>query len=286
MNDLSVLHREPIHRIPITVVDVETTGLHPVFDRVVEIALVRVVDGRIERQFTSLVNPQRDIPFDAQMIHHITPAMVRDQPPFPSLLEAIAPFLSDTVLVGHNIGFDLGFLRHELRRAGATEPALPAIDTLQLARQHLRLSSYSLTSVARRLGLSGGAHRALGDALLTLEVFTRLVDRIGSGRAPTLEELLNPWRTTDPSVDPRRHVRMASATEEAGPFRAGQRLFLRYQSPTSGLSERVVDVVDINVEYGVPSLYAYCHRSRDMRTFRVDRIVSWQEVDDDSSPES
>ncbi len=162
------------------VFDVETTGLSSQRgDRIVEIAAVRVRNGEIVDTFESLVNPQRDLPIEAQQIHHITDAMLAEAPTADKVLPQIINFTGGACLVGHNVKFDLNFLCYELSLIGRKlMEETPAIDTLKMAKTLLpHLTSFRLSHVAHSLGASvETTHRALPDVKLTAMVMKRLMD--------------------------------------------------------------------------------------------------------------
>jgi DNA polymerase-3 subunit epsilon len=162
-----------------TVFDTETTGLYPnEGDEIVSIGAVRVVNGRVLRQETyeQLVDPGRDISPASYAVHGISAAMVRGQPTVELALQAFARFAEDTVLVGHDVAFDLQFVALKEKAAGV-RLTQPALDTLLLdAVVHPDHTEHSLEVLAARLGVDVvGRHTALGDALVTAEVFVRLV---------------------------------------------------------------------------------------------------------------
>ncbi len=158
--------------------DVETTGLSPFTgDRVVEVAALKIKDGTVIDQFHSLVNPEREISYGAFMVNGISQAMVDRAPVSKKVFPKLMGFFGDAIIVGHNIRFDLGFLRSELLLLEEKYPQeLQAIDTVKMARGLLPgLSSYSLASVVEAIGVTEiQQHRALGDVHLTWEVFRRL----------------------------------------------------------------------------------------------------------------
>lgn len=155
-----------------TAFDLETTGLDPEQDAVVALAGVHVLGRRVLRQevFEALVNPGRPISPAATAVHGLTAEMLRDKPPLEAVLPAFRAFVQDTVLVAHNGAFDLAFLR----RAGLDQP--PLLDTLLLAQLLFPdLKDYRLEALAHRFGVPAtGRHTALGDALMTAEVFVRM----------------------------------------------------------------------------------------------------------------
>ncbi|HQP10780.1 MAG TPA: 3'-5' exonuclease [Candidatus Omnitrophota bacterium] len=162
------------------VFDVETTGLSPQNgDRIVEIAAVRLRNWEIIDTFESLVNPERELPSEAQQIHHITEAMLAKAPTADHILPQIIDFTGGACLVGHNIKFDLNFLCYQLSLVGRKlRDETPAIDTLKMAKELLpHLTSFRLSHVAHSLGAAiKEAHRALPDVKVTAMVMKRLMD--------------------------------------------------------------------------------------------------------------
>ncbi len=159
--------------------DVETTGLSPLEGhRILEIAAARVRGGQIVETLESLINPQREIPSQAQAVHKITPDMVCGAPTAAEFLPRFVDFVGGACLCGQNVKFDLDFVCHELSLAGyKLGEGTPAIDTIKLAKYFLpQLSSYRLGNIAKALGLKvGTTHRALADVELTVQVLNRLL---------------------------------------------------------------------------------------------------------------
>ena len=153
--------------LPLVCVDVETTGLTPDKGaRVCEIALLRSAGEREVARFESLVHPQQPMPPEVIAVHGITDAMVAEAPVFTALLPDIRDLLQGAVVVGHNVHFDLRFLRHEWRIAGDALPECVAIDTLSLARTYFDFSRNGLGAIAAALGIAHtAAHRAMVTAL-------------------------------------------------------------------------------------------------------------------------
>jgi len=169
----------PLSELAYTVFDTETTGFHPTEgDEIISLGAVRVVNGRLLRHetFERLVDPGRRVPASAAAVHGITTEMVAGQPPLEVTLPVFARFAEGTVLVGHNVGFDMSFFRARQERTGVRF-AQPVLDTLLLdAAIHPDHERHSLEAVAERLGVDvTGRHTALGDALVTGEVFVGLL---------------------------------------------------------------------------------------------------------------
>ncbi len=175
-----------------TVFDTETTGLDPAGgDEIIQIGAVRIVNGRLltAEHYDQLVNPGRTIPEAGIAIHGIRPEMVRGQPEIVSVLPAFRAFVADTVLVGHNVAFDLRFLKLKEEKTGIHFD-MAVLDTLLLAtiiwpneRNH------GLEALATRFGLTiSGRHSGLGDAQVTAEIFLKLVPLLRERGIRTLGE--------------------------------------------------------------------------------------------------
>jgi DNA polymerase-3 subunit epsilon len=150
---------------PLAIVDLETTGAHPVHDRVTEVAVIEVDAGEVTGEWSTLVNPGRAIPPGIQALTGITNDMVSGAPTFGRLADDLHERLSGRVIVAHNARFDYGFLRQEFARAGL-EFRAKTLCTVKLSRrlypEHAR---HNLDSLIARHGLACRArHRALGDA--------------------------------------------------------------------------------------------------------------------------
>jgi DNA polymerase III subunit epsilon len=148
-------------------VDIETTGMTATGDRITEIGIVRVIDGRLEEEWSTLINPECSIPPEIQLLTGITNAMVADAPTFAEVRHEILDRLSDYLFVAHNARFDYGFVKNECRRAGVAFTA-DVLCTVRLSRKlYPEHRHHGLDAVVDRHMLSGESrHRALGDARL------------------------------------------------------------------------------------------------------------------------
>lgn len=183
------LDDRPLAELSYTVFDTETTGLDPATDEILQIGATRLIAGRLLKgeSFEQLVNPGRSIPAEGIAIHGITPAMVAGQPPITTVLPAFHAYARDTVLVAHNAAFDLRFFQLKEATTGLRFEQ-PVLDTLLLsAVVHPAQTSHRLEVIAERFGVSvQGRHTALGDALVTAEIFRRMLPLLAQQGIVTL----------------------------------------------------------------------------------------------------
>ena len=153
--------------------DLETTGISTIKDRVVEIAAIKVENGIIVDEYSTLVNPEIPIPDNAKKVNGITDRMVKNSPTFDNALYTFIKFAGENVLVGHNIQiFDLKFIYCDSLLYFGTIPGNDFINTLQLAKIYLpELEHHSLTNMAKYYNINiEGAHRALADCKINQKV--------------------------------------------------------------------------------------------------------------------
>lgn len=153
--------------------DFETTGLHPEYDRIVEFGAVKVSNGHVVDRFQQLVNPGRPIPGKVVSLTGITDDMVSGCPSVSESLPRFLEWVSDSVVIGHNVEFDLGFIEAESQRCGIPEPHFVTYDTMQISRAFFpEESRHRLADLVRRFGIDDNEeHRALSDATQTYRCF-------------------------------------------------------------------------------------------------------------------
>ncbi|MDQ7774370.1 3'-5' exonuclease [Paracoccus aminovorans] len=181
-----------LEQLAYTVFDTETTGLDPAGgDEIIQIGAVRVLNGKIlhGEGFDQLVDPGRSIPEAGIPYHGIRPEMVRGQPRIAEVLPAFHAYAAGTVLVGHNVAFDMRFLQLKEAATGLRfdQPVLDTLLLASIAQPHE--PSQSLEAIAARLGVTiAGRHNAAGDALATAQVFLALLPLLKGRGIVTLGE--------------------------------------------------------------------------------------------------
>jgi DNA polymerase-3 subunit epsilon len=196
------LDERPLRELAYTVFDTETTGLAPSEgDEIISIGAVRIVNRRLLMQecFEQLIDPHRAIPRESQQIHGLSAQMLAGQPSISEVLPLFQRFAEDTVLVAHNAAFDMRFLQLKEAQTGIRF-IQPVLDTLLLsALVHPGHASgeHRLELIAARLGVQVvGRHTALGDAMVTGEVFLKLIPLLAERGIHTLKQAREASRKT------------------------------------------------------------------------------------------
>ena len=162
-------------------------------DAITEIGAVKVRGGTVLGELATLVDPGRTIPPKIVELTGITTAMVHDAPRIDSVLPAFLEFSRGAVLVAHNAGFDIGFLRAAAQRLGLAWPRPPVLCTVRLARRVLTRDEAPSVRLSALADLFGTAttptHRALDDARATVDVLHALIERVGNQGVRTYPEL-------------------------------------------------------------------------------------------------
>ena len=213
------------------VVDLETTGGRANesapgrgdHDQITEIGAVKVRGGEVIGELATLVDPGRSIPPQIVSLTGITTAMVRDAPRIESVLPSFLEFVKGAVVVAHNAGFDIGFLRAATERCDLVWPRPPVLCTVKLARRVLtrdEAPSVRLSALARLFGAATTpTHRALDDARATVDVLHALIERVGNRGVHTYPDL----RSYLPDVSPAQRAKRSLA--RGLPRRPGVYLF-------------------------------------------------------------
>lgn len=190
IEDISIL---PIEEADYCIVDVETTGLSPRHNGVIEIGLVRVSGLKIIDTYSTFINPGKDIPYFITQLTGITNEDVYDAPFFEDIADEITEFIGSNILAAHNLSFDSSFLKKEFIYCGKEPLNNLGLCTLKLSRRiYPMLRSKSLGVVCKHLGLkNSGAHRALSDSEVTAKLLIKLIKEVKNFNIRYVNELIS-----------------------------------------------------------------------------------------------
>lgn len=164
-------------------IDCETTGLDTLSDRIIEVAVVKFTLEQVLDEFESLVDPLMEIPATSIEIHNITQEMIQGKPKIEELLPEMIRMIGSHVIIGHGVKFDVDMLVNAAERAGIphTLHYNQLIDTLRLARLYGESPTNSLEQLRKHFNIEGdGAHRAMSDVKVNIEVFKYLSKKFKS----------------------------------------------------------------------------------------------------------
>ncbi|MBQ7707116.1 MAG: PolC-type DNA polymerase III [Lachnospiraceae bacterium] len=172
------------------VFDIETTGLSPKHNKIIEIGAVRIKDGKICDTYNRFVNPEVAIPYHITKLTSINDGMVKEAPTIETILPEFLDYVGDAIMVAHNASFDTGFIKEFAKRQG-----LPfdytIVDTMTLAHVLIpELGKYTLDRLCKQFGVSlENHHRACDDAYATAEIYVKMLDMVHKKGAETISEL-------------------------------------------------------------------------------------------------
>lgn len=184
----------PLHDVTFVTVDLETTGAHAQREEITEIGAVKTLGGEVVGEFSTLVRPEQAvISAFVERLTGITNGMVAGAPTIHAVLPSFLEFSRGAVLVAHNAGFDIGFLKAACARLDYQWPNPHVLDTVRLARHVVprpEVRNHKLATLAQHFATqTPPTHRALDDARATNEILHHLFERFGSYGITTLEEL-------------------------------------------------------------------------------------------------
>lgn len=162
------------------ITDIETTGLNPARDSIIEISAIKIQDDKIVSEFSSLINPDISLPPFISNLTGIDDSMVKNARKLKEVMFDYCNFIGSLPVVGHNIKFDLSFINAKLKHLYNTSLKNDYADTLYFAKKvYPALQSYKLSSLAHNLNLdTKNAHRALFDCKMTYELFLDIKSKL------------------------------------------------------------------------------------------------------------
>jgi len=172
------------------VLDLETTGFSPVTEKITEIGIMKLKDGKVIDKFSCFVNPEKPIPERVVEVTNITDDMVKDAETIDKVFPKMLEFIEGSVLVAHNASFDINFLKHNAKVLGY-DFDFTYVDTLSLAQSLFPdFKSYKLGRIAKNLGIKVEvAHRALDDVDTTVKVFNIMLEKLKERGVETIEDI-------------------------------------------------------------------------------------------------
>lgn len=178
-------------KTPLTVLDLETTGISPYSSKITEIAAVTVIGGDIQKEFHSLINPEIHIPSFITRITGITDAMVQDSPTIEKALPKLDKFLGNNIIVAHNASFDMRFLRQNFFNQ-RLQFENNSLCTLKISRRAIReVPNWKLTTLSQYFNIAHeNAHRAMTDVLATKDLLSILQSRLEKIQYHPIEKAL------------------------------------------------------------------------------------------------
>lgn len=255
------------------------TGLDPEVDRVCEVAFVRANGPDVVGTFASLVRPPTPMKDEAQRVTGLDDGQLADAPIFEEIAADVVTGLQDTVVVGHNIPFDLVYLHKEMDAAAVDFRPPVSLDTLLMARRLFAFPRNNLAEICRRLEVTvEPGHRALQDALATFQVFRKMMEVVDPRGASgmTVEELSELLGALAPNSPMRLRQKklLRSALSER------RTVVIEYQStsdPGAGLVRREVGIWLMKLPY----IQGWCFLRDGERVFRLDRIRTVNQTERD-----
>ncbi len=250
--------------------DLETTGINPVIDAIIEIGLIRFTMERELESYSSFVNPGRSIPDGAVCVHGITEDMVKDSPAIGELLGGVADFIGNAPLIIHNPRFDLAFLEVAFKKCGRSLPAFGAYDTVRLAQRTFIMPNYKLRTLCENLKIEVPVHRALSDAYACMEVFRRVVshhDREQNWDFTNLERLHGKV------INPRLTKKQKERLDVKNKIYIGDVVKIQYIDENGDVTVRQILPKQLIKGGKADYLLAYCYLRHDDRYFNTRRIM-------------
>lgn len=171
------------------VVDVETTGLHPKSDRIIEIGMIKVRENKVVEEYETYVNPAMEIGEFITGLTGITQKDLAQAPYIEDVMEQVITFVEDLPLMGHQIGFDYAFLKKAAVQNGFSFEKY-GLDTLKIARKYAtNIESKTLESLCSHYGIAHKAHRAKEDALATHMLYQKLLEEYPQAKEERLVQM-------------------------------------------------------------------------------------------------
>jgi DNA polymerase-3 subunit epsilon len=259
-------------------IDLETTGLSPLSDKIIEIACVKLDHNREVSTFHTLLNPARAIPPFTTTIHGITEEMVQSQPRFHEIKQEFCEFLGGYPLVAHNAQFDVGFIVKECFAAEATLANNKVYDSCKIARQVFRNQettpdNFKLSTLMNFFSLQFAHHQALADAAASLVIVAKSLALATKVKPVELEPHLMLHRYSEKSLTPLP----AHLKELDQVIQNKENTFIRYKGSSVGDKFRPIRPISLLPMPSGLTLYAECLLTGLYKSFAIKKILDMKQ---------
>lgn len=257
--------------------DLETTGLSPLMDKIIELSALKLTpDGQI-KSFSTLINPEVAIPSDSTDIHGITDQMIAQSPVLSEVMPQFIHFIEELPLLAHNAKFDLGFLMFSLQKSGQDYRNNQVYCSCQYARRALPdMPNHKLKTLVDELGITlENHHRAEDDALAALQVLAQ-----GLVQTQTKTQPLKLFELQD--FNPRNGLDVPEHLQGLKKrVRFGHIVMIKYKGGTYKNQWRPVQLTSLLPLPHGSVLYAKCLLSELYKSFLLSRIVEWRNASEE-----
>lgn len=181
---------QELDKIPYIIIDIETTGLYPEKSEIIEIGAIKTDGLNAVDVFTTLIEPEAEIPKEIEALTGISQEMTMGKPRAKQALSELLSFIKNDVLVAHNSDFDIPFIKHHLQKYLKKDISNKVLCTVKIARAVVpEIKSYKLHILAEHLGVQVmDRHRAMGDAETTYEAWKKMIPLLLNKGIRTLAE--------------------------------------------------------------------------------------------------
>lgn len=162
-----------------TVLDIETTGLSPQNNEIIELAAIKIKNNEIVDTYSSLIKPQNEISPFITNLTNITNEMVQAAPSIDTEITNFLNFVGDDIIIGHNVSFDINFINTNSLKVLNIPFSNDYVDTLRLSRMYVESNNHKLGTMASKFNIDySGAHRALKDCHITFKLYKILKNNV------------------------------------------------------------------------------------------------------------
>ncbi len=258
----------------IIALDLETTGLSPISDKIIEIAAVKLTsDGRV-KVFHEMINPEIPIPAKTTDIHGITDAMVLKSPVINKIMPIFLDFIGDYPVVAHNAQFDLGYMMTCMHELKSEFSQTSIYDSFKLAKSaypknaSLRPDNFKLSTLAKFFNIDLTHHQALDDTIVCFKIFSRCLNLITKNELRDKAFLfkLNSYVKLKDLTLPKKIAHLASVTGKV------EKVMIRYSGGTQGPEPRPIKPLSIVPLPQGLILFAECLQTNYFKSFKVGKI--------------